>query len=69
MLANPPIDLAGFITRIRDLEAVGNHVMTQPPVAASILPVNTGDLATVFKTFGDHLNQVRKSVRVNQCAK
>lgn len=57
MLPNPPIDLAGFITRIRDLEAVGNHVLTQPPVAASILPVNTGDLATVLKTFGDQLNQ------------
>ena len=65
MLANPPADLAAFIVRIRDLEAIGNN--TVPPQAPPVPHVGSlatqPDLATVLKTFGDQIIQIKQDVR------
>ncbi len=65
MLANPPADLATFIARIRDLEAIGNNTVTpQAPPAPHVGSLSTQpDLATVLKTFGDQIIQIKQDVR------
>lgn len=71
LLANPPANLDAFITRIRDLEAVGGSALGAsttpatiplPPVAAT-LPANTADLAAVLKNFGEQLTQSVREMR------
>lgn len=67
MLANPPANLDAFITRIRDLEAIGSTPMprvdpvnTIPQVASLSTPP---DLAAVLKSFGDQIIQIKQDVR------
>ena len=70
LLANPPANLNAFITRIRDLEAIGGNLCgATPPAAAQVptvatnLPAETADLASVLKSFGDQLNQSVRDMR------
>lgn len=78
MLSNPPADLDAFISRIRDLEAIGgsvsqqtptaNHGYSLPPVAAFAVPPLAGsgdpfDLAAVLKGFSEQMNQTIREMR------
>ena len=71
LLANPPANLNAFITRIRDLEAIGGNLCGATPPAAAQVPtvatnlqlVETADLASVLKSFGDQLNQSVRDMR------
>jgi hypothetical protein len=65
MLANPPADLAAFITRIRDLEAIGGNTTSSPnnPVPQVASLSTPPDLASVLKTFGEQIIQIKQDVR------
>jgi len=70
MLANTPANLDAFISRIRDLEAIGNISMSRvdPVNPETTIPQVTSlstqpDLATILKNFGDQIIQIKYDVR------